>query len=1036
MAFSKITTKAMSGDTLEAGDIAANSIGASELADNAVDTAAIVSGAVTTTKVADDVLQVKPHIKLGTLQPAVTGKLLDGSTSHSGAYGTAQSDGRMYYYTDIKGSKPIKDPRIGSHFGSQRHKFKSLQLLEQETATHGSNVYSVDGREWIKVVGSGWTEQNTTWGTGWYSPNNVSNNSHFFEIVGYFSDANISGYAATTRDISVTTDGGTPATNTGLTTSVGTPLDGRYVDAGSSVNLGLDKTLGIHTLKIGNVNGDYCGVLFNIELIAQDTTSTATKSQIQIPSQNVVSYGKKFAIPATAHHYNPFATKGDGSASTIPNNTTGDSVATGWTGSTSAYWDSTLDTATSLGLGAWESGGNFYRPVNGGRVVKWVDSSGNIKTSVNMMPPEAHSIKDDSTGTCDATGTHNWSTQYLPQFGNKTVGSDLVTNGAFASDSGWTKETGWTIAGGLAVCVASTTQAIYQAISLTIGKKYKITYTISGYSAGGARAYIDGGGGRPYNEANGTYSIWFEATATSHNIGVAGKSGVTDDFDVDNFSMYEVEDPSIQAEVAKTFNVRQFGNGSANHHASYKDASTMDSTANQDIAYVMDDGLTSLSASNVYISGSGFLCYNPNDFWHMTFIGTGISIRTAKYNAGTHHICQNLPYGTHILKVVRGTDSPSSTPPHYSIDGVVIGQVTGNTYGEVYEATFHQPKMPPIPEDAVVISDYMLMADFVPDTVGNTTTISKGVRRNNNSRDLFYDETDNGALTFTMNENVPSGFTAYLTDGSASSATAFKVRLPSFGTNFVHRGHGVAAKSDQYIADSIQTSTDGSATADTSAHWIATNQTLGVYNFGHNAKSGQAGNVEAYDIVSPIHTSTHYQPFETPFLYELVGGDRNMEQNNLVVTPDGKSWDEVTRDMSYIGKDKLSFYTRDAGNVASGVLIQWDITRGAIDNQNAGEKCTYIKWDRVVILEDGMYDICFSGKPTNAGDDGELLLGVNGNLTTVACDGSQHTGKKTVMFNQTSLLLKRNDEISLWPSGMTLYGAASHSTKMTITKKF
>ena len=36
MAFSKITTKAMSGDTLEAGDIAANSIGASELADNAV----------------------------------------------------------------------------------------------------------------------------------------------------------------------------------------------------------------------------------------------------------------------------------------------------------------------------------------------------------------------------------------------------------------------------------------------------------------------------------------------------------------------------------------------------------------------------------------------------------------------------------------------------------------------------------------------------------------------------------------------------------------------------------------------------------------------------------------------------------------------------------------------------------------------------------------------------------------------------------------------------------------------------------------
>ena len=40
---------------------------------------------------------------------------------HSGAYGTAQSDSKKYYYTDIKGSKPIKDPRIGAHFGSQRH---------------------------------------------------------------------------------------------------------------------------------------------------------------------------------------------------------------------------------------------------------------------------------------------------------------------------------------------------------------------------------------------------------------------------------------------------------------------------------------------------------------------------------------------------------------------------------------------------------------------------------------------------------------------------------------------------------------------------------------------------------------------------------------------------------------------------------------------------------------------------------------------------------------------------------------------------
>jgi len=75
MAFSKITTRGMSGDTLEAGDIAANAIGASELADNAVDTAAIASGAVTAPKVVDGLIEVKPHIKPGTLYPAWKGLL-------------------------------------------------------------------------------------------------------------------------------------------------------------------------------------------------------------------------------------------------------------------------------------------------------------------------------------------------------------------------------------------------------------------------------------------------------------------------------------------------------------------------------------------------------------------------------------------------------------------------------------------------------------------------------------------------------------------------------------------------------------------------------------------------------------------------------------------------------------------------------------------------------------------------------------------------------------------------------------------------
>ena len=92
----------------------------------------IASGADFSTGI--DAGEVLPHIIPGVLYPAVAGKDLSGTAlGGSYTYGTAHTDGRSYYYTDIKGSKPIKDARIGAHYGSTRHMFKSMQILEQET---------------------------------------------------------------------------------------------------------------------------------------------------------------------------------------------------------------------------------------------------------------------------------------------------------------------------------------------------------------------------------------------------------------------------------------------------------------------------------------------------------------------------------------------------------------------------------------------------------------------------------------------------------------------------------------------------------------------------------------------------------------------------------------------------------------------------------------------------------------------------------------------------------------------------------------
>ena len=318
-------TLAQFSDEIVAADIAADAVGASELANDAVAAANIIDGSVGSDEMAASVIGVKPHIIPGVLYPAVAGKLLDGSTSHGATYGVAQADGFSYYYTDIKGSKPIKDPRIGAHFGSQRHKFKSLQLLEQETATHGKDVFSIDGREWCRAVGV-ITAHNDDNGVFIYT----TSDNDFVEIVGYFNDANFIGRAGTTKNFSLYLNGGSAESNTGMTATVNTPLGGRYVDYGSVINLVFDTTpvLGINTIKILKISS-HTIYAQGIELITQDTTSTATKSQIQIPSQNVVSYGKKFTVAGTPH-YNPFAQNQAGSAIAIGNTTSHGSVATGW----------------------------------------------------------------------------------------------------------------------------------------------------------------------------------------------------------------------------------------------------------------------------------------------------------------------------------------------------------------------------------------------------------------------------------------------------------------------------------------------------------------------------------------------------------------------------------------------------------------------------------------------------------------------------------------------------------------------------------
>ena len=192
MAISKIITSSLTDDAVTSAKIGTDQVGADALSSSAISGAVdIPANSVGESELSVDLsAQSVPHIVPNMLHPAIGGKGIDGTTTVSsfGTDVTINGDTRQYYYTNIKGSKPIKDPRIGAHFGSQRHKFKSLQQLEQETATHGKNVYSVDGREWVRVVGN---ELSASYGgSGHFIMGNNVTAGSFMEVVGYFLDAN------------------------------------------------------------------------------------------------------------------------------------------------------------------------------------------------------------------------------------------------------------------------------------------------------------------------------------------------------------------------------------------------------------------------------------------------------------------------------------------------------------------------------------------------------------------------------------------------------------------------------------------------------------------------------------------------------------------------------------------------------------------------------------------------------------------------------------------------------------------------------
>jgi sucrose-6-phosphate hydrolase SacC (GH32 family) len=115
-------------------------------------------------------------------------------------------------------------------------------------------------------------------------------------------------------------------------------------------------------------------------------------------------------------------------------------------------------------------------------------------------------------------------------------GSDLITNGTFDTDSGWTKGAGWTISGGKAHYTGGGYSQLYQSPGFVAGKYYRIIVDLTG-SSGVARLHMDYPNATSGWQAADTiqYDFYYSGANGTVQIEFGGDGGV-----VDNVKAFEI----------------------------------------------------------------------------------------------------------------------------------------------------------------------------------------------------------------------------------------------------------------------------------------------------------------------------------------------------------------------------------------------------------------------------------------------------------------------------------------------------------------
>ncbi len=115
------------------------------------------------------------------------------------------------------------------------------------------------------------------------------------------------------------------------------------------------------------------------------------------------------------------------------------------------------------------------------------------------------------------------------------LGSELVTNGDFDTDSDWIKGTGWSIANGKAIKTSGNSGFLSQNTGLVVGKNYKATFTISNVTNGSLNLMADFSTSVQSFTSDGDYIVYYQPNGAN----LVFLSNATFNGSIDNVSVKE-----------------------------------------------------------------------------------------------------------------------------------------------------------------------------------------------------------------------------------------------------------------------------------------------------------------------------------------------------------------------------------------------------------------------------------------------------------------------------------------------------------------